>query len=127
MSTGHVGVWLTSRIELRDGELVTVQSFGFRRSALGGWISGMLYLTTLRLLWTPSWYSLGLGRRSLETSDVKSVSLVDTGIRALPNRWTARVNLGKREEQFGFGGLPTERQKGVAESWVQAIKEWANL
>jgi hypothetical protein len=115
---------MTSRIELLDGEKVTAQGFAYRRVGLGGWVAGMLYLTTSRLLFAPTWFSFGLGKRIFTRDDIHSVLLEHSDVGALPNLWTMKVQVGDRTEQFGFGGLPTDRQRATTESWIEAVKQW---
>lgn len=127
MAKTHVGERVTSKTELLEGEVVNARSMSYRRSPLGGWIAGVLYLTNARLIFMPTWFSLGIGKRQFAPTDVLNVIVKDAGIAGFPNRWTMRILLETGTEQFGFGGFPSDRQRGVAQSWVEAIGQWANI
>jgi hypothetical protein len=122
-----VGDFWTGRFQLVEGESVTGKTAVFKRSALGGWQRGMLYLTSERMIYLPGILTFRVGRRVWFIGDVRDVRLESGGIGTFPHGCTMVMDTDKGKHQFGFGGLPSEGQRDVTASWVKAIRQWANL
>jgi hypothetical protein len=124
----YAGQWWTRRVRLETGETILRSANAIRYGWLGGYAIGLLSITTVRLIWTPSLFNFVSIRWTLMKSELTSVA-VHRRSRWLDlvGLWAIRIEGARKKASFTIAGGGWGAQRPAAEEWMQEIKQWANL
>jgi hypothetical protein len=117
---------LPRKLSFAVGEKHVTSTSCYRRWA-GSWSAGTWHLTSEQLIWIGHLDSLNLAALILLRNDVTTARLQSATLLDLPHRWLMMIETKDDVYRFGFGGLPTKRQRAVTKNWVEIVERWARI
>lgn len=128
----YAGNWQTRRVKLGEDERVLRTSSAVRYEIGILAYTGVLTLTTHRLIWTPFPYIADIRPWIVTKTELRDVAVVDQSnigpwLFAPFQKWALRVETttsGTR--RFSFGNVLEIRQRTKADEWKKAVQGWMN-
>jgi hypothetical protein len=110
-------------VNLRTDE-EPVLSFTCWHRVFGGWVLGILRLTSSRLLFSPFWFNFGIGAATIDREAIIAETLQPRGWLWWPLKgWRLNIKYGRRVESFVLIGSEQQQLNTLA-PLLRAIKQW---